>query len=130
MGNGSDTLHLDGVHLLERVVENTGGIDGLEAQILVVEVTDEEGLGGESVGLDVDVGPGDGTEETRLAHVRVSADEQGAGIGVDGRKTAEMLADLVEVEQRILEALRDGGHATEGSPLQLLALEQTLGVFE
>lgn len=130
MRNSGDTLHLDGVHLLERVVQDTGRIDGLETEVLVVEVADEERLRGESVGLDVDVGAGDGAQEARLADIRVTADEQGAGVGVDGGETAQVLADLVEVEQRVLQALGEGGHAAERGPLQLLALEQALGVLE
>lgn len=41
-----------------------------------------------------------------------------------------MLPNLVKVEQGILQPLQDGGHATKSSPLQLLALEQRLGVLE
>lgn len=130
MGNGSDTLHLDGVHLLERVVQDTGGIDGLEAQVLVVEVADEQGLGCEGIGLDIDVGAGDAAQEARLADIGVAADEQGAGVGVDGGQTAEMLANLVEIQQRVFKALDDGGHAAQAGLLELLALEERLAVLE
>lgn len=41
-----------------------------------------------------------------------------------------MLADLVEVQERLLETLDEGGHATQGGALELLALEQALGVFQ
>ena len=41
-----------------------------------------------------------------------------------------MLADLVEVEEGLLQLLDDGGHTTEGGALQLLALEERLGVLD
>ena len=53
VGQGRDGLHLDGVALLEGVVEDAGGVDDLPPQVAVVAVADEEGLGGEGIGLDV-----------------------------------------------------------------------------
>ena len=84
MGDGGDGLHLDGVHLLERVIEQAGGVDGLKAKVPVVKMADEETLGRERVRLHVHVGAGDGAEEARLADVGVAADEKGTGVGVDG----------------------------------------------
>lgn len=123
-------LHLNGVHLLKRVVENTRGIDGLESQVLVVEVTDKQTLGSEGVGLDIDVGAGDAAQEAGLSDVGVAADDQSSGVGVNRGQTTQMLADLVEVHQRVLEALDEGSHATEGGTLELLALIQRLAILE
>ena len=58
-----DTLHLDRVHLLEGVVEDTRGVNYLPSQVLVVQMADEERLGGEGVRLDVDVCAGDLIDE-------------------------------------------------------------------
>ena len=41
-----------------------------------------------------------------------------------------MLADLLEVLERTLETLGDGGHTTETSTLQLFALEERLCVLD
>jgi hypothetical protein len=41
-----------------------------------------------------------------------------------------MLADLVKIQERILETFDKSGHATKRSPLELLALEQGLAVLE
>lgn len=41
-----------------------------------------------------------------------------------------MLSHLLEVDKGVLETLADGGHATQGRALQLLALEQRLRVFD
>lgn len=112
------------------MVENTGGIDGLESQVLVVKVTDEQTLGGKGIGLNVDIGASDAAQETGLSDVGVSADEESSGVGVDGGKTTQMLSNLVKVEEGVLETLAEGGHATEGGPLQLLALEERLTVLE
>lgn len=97
MGDGCDRLHLDGVHLLQRVIEDSGGINSLESEILVIEVTNEQALGGESVRLDINVRTGHAPQETRLSDIGVATDEQRSGVGVDRGETAQMLADLVEV---------------------------------
>lgn len=49
MGESGDGLHLDGVHLLERVVKDTRGVDDLPSKVLVVHVSDEERFGGERI---------------------------------------------------------------------------------
>lgn len=97
MCDGANRLMLDGVHLLERVIQDTRGINGLEPQPnqllawtssrrngvcvhLVVEVPYEQGLGCEGVGLDIDIGPGDVLEEAGLANIGVTADDQCASL--------------------------------------------------
>lgn len=65
MGEGGDGLHLDGVHLLEGVVQDTGCVDDLPSEVLVVHVSDEERLGGEGV-------LGGGENEKRSEPLRVS----------------------------------------------------------
>lgn len=112
------------------MVEDTRGINSLEPEVLVVEMTDEQALGCEGVWLDVDIGPRDASEEARLANIGVAADQQRTGVWVDGRQTTKMLPDLIEVEQRIFQTLADGSHATEGSLLELLALEERLSILQ
>lgn len=114
MSEGGDTLHLDRVHLLEGVVEDSGSVDNLPAEVLVVHVADEKTLGREGVGLDIDVGAGDLVDKRRLADVGVAADEEGTGGRVDGRETGHVLANLLEVGEGILLATHDGGHSDEG----------------
>lgn len=130
MGNGGNRLHFNCVHLFKRMVQDTGSVDGLKSQHLVVKVTDEQTLGGEGVWLNVDVGTRNVLEETRLSDVGVTADEECSGVRIDGWETTKMLSDLFEVEKRILHALADGGHATESGSLELLALEERLTILE
>ena len=59
-----DGLHLDGVSLFQRMVQDTGGVDDLPTQVLVVRVAHEQRLGRESVGLDLNIGTGDLVDET------------------------------------------------------------------
>ena len=88
------SLHLDGVALLERVVEDARRVDDLPPQILVVGVAHEERLGGEGVGLHLDVRARYLVDEARLAHVGKAGDQDGPGIWIDGGKTTEVLANL------------------------------------
>ncbi len=97
MRHGRDRLHLDCVPLLESVVENAGRVHDLPAQILVVGVADVQGLCGECVWLDFNVGVGYLVEEAGFADVGKAADKEGPCVGVDGRETRQVLADLLEV---------------------------------
>mmetsp|Transcript_13757 Transcript_13757/g.26671 ORF Transcript_13757/g.26671 Transcript_13757/m.26671 type:complete len:232 (+) Transcript_13757:1470-2165(+) len=130
MRQSSDGLHFDGVALLKRLVQNTRGIKYLPPQVLVVHVTNVQRLGGKGVRLHLDVGASDLVHETRLTNVRVASDEQRTCAGVDRRQTAEMLADFLEVAQRALVLLHEGGHATESSTLELLATVERVTVLE
>lgn len=101
MSHGRDGLHLDGVSLLERMIEYAGRVDHLPPQVLVVRVADVERFGGERVGLHFDVGVGDLVEERRLAHVREAAYEQGARVRIDGGQAGQVLANLLEILERL-----------------------------
>lgn len=130
MSESSDRLHLDRVHLLKRVVKHTGSVDDLPAEVLVVHVPDEEGFGGEGVGLDVDIGASDLVDEGGLADVGVTADKEGTGSRVDGGETRHVLADLLEVGEGVLLALHNRRHTTESSLLELLAAVETVTELE
>mmetsp|Transcript_19433 Transcript_19433/g.74612 ORF Transcript_19433/g.74612 Transcript_19433/m.74612 type:complete len:651 (-) Transcript_19433:57-2009(-) len=130
MGQRGDGLHLDGIPVLQRVVEDTGGVDDLPWSVLVVSVSDEERLGGEGVGLNVDVGPGDLVDEAALAHVRVSAEDNRPRDGVDRWQTAEMLTYLLQVRQARPLLLHHRAHAAERGLLQSLASVEAVSVLE
>lgn len=111
MSQSGDTLHLNGVHLLQRVVQNTRRVDDLPSQVLVIQMTNEQRLGGEGVRLDIHVRAGDLVNEGRFADVGVSTDDEGSGIGVDGGETGDMLTDLLEVRKRVFLAAHDRSHS-------------------
>lgn len=126
----SDRLHFNGVHLLQWVVQDTGGINGLESQVLVVEMSNEQTFRGERIGLNIDIGSGNTLQEAGLSNIGVSANEQGSGIGINRRETTKMLSDLIEVEKGIFQSSANGGHSSQSGTLKLLALEERLGIFE
>ena len=123
MGDGGDGLHFNSVHFLEWMVEDSGGIYGLESKVFVVEMTNEERFGGESVGLNVDVCSGHTSQEARLPDIGVAADKKCTCIWINGWKTAEMLAYLLEIYERVFQPPTYGGHSPQGSALELFALE-------
>lgn len=55
MGQGGDGLHLDGVPLLQRMIQDAWRIYHLPAEVPVVHVTDKQRLGGEGVGFHLNV---------------------------------------------------------------------------
>mmetsp|Transcript_3279 Transcript_3279/g.8778 ORF Transcript_3279/g.8778 Transcript_3279/m.8778 type:complete len:535 (+) Transcript_3279:50-1654(+) len=99
MRHGGDGLHLDRVAFLEGPVQDTRGIQYLPSEVLVVGVAHVDGLGGERVRLNLDVGAGHLVHEGRLADVGVAADEDGACVWVDGREAGHVLPDLLEVRE-------------------------------
>mmetsp|Transcript_35797 Transcript_35797/g.54860 ORF Transcript_35797/g.54860 Transcript_35797/m.54860 type:complete len:314 (-) Transcript_35797:574-1515(-) len=56
MSQGGNSLHLNSVSLVQLVVEQARSVDNLPVGVFVVGVTHEQTLGGERVGLHVDVG--------------------------------------------------------------------------
>ena len=95
MSQGSNGLHLDGVPLFQGMVQNTRRVNNLPTEVLVVSVTHIQGFGGKCVRLNFDIGSGDFVDEAGLAHVGEAADEQGPGVGINGRQTAQMLTNLI-----------------------------------
>lgn len=112
------------------MVKDTRSINCLESQVLIVEMSDEQALSGESIWLDIDISSGNALQETRLSDIRITADQERAGVWVDRWKTAQMLSNLVKIQKGILESSTDCGHATKRSTLKLLTLEQRLSIFE
>lgn len=130
MSERRDTLHLNGVHLIQRVVKNTGGVDDLPSKVLIVEVTHKKRLCGESVRLHIDVGSGDFVHEAGLADVGIATAKKRSGGRVDGWQTAHVLSDLLEVSQWVFLSLDDGSHATQGGLFELLASVQRIAELE
>ena len=100
MSQGCNRLHLNCVHLLELVVQNPRRVDNLVAEVFVVSVTHIEGLSGEGVWLDLDIGLAHTVDKARFAHIRISSKENRPFIGVDGGKPAHMSSDLLQIRQR------------------------------
>lgn len=130
MGNGSDGLHLNCIHLLQRMVEDSGSVDGLETEVLVVEVTDEQTLRRECVRLHINIRSGNALQEAGLSNIGIAANQQRSRVRVDGGQTTQMLADLVKVQEGVFKPAANGGHASQRGTLELLALEERLGVFQ
>lgn len=86
-------------------------------------MTNEQTLGCESIGLDIDIGPSDAAEETGFSDIGITADQKSTSVGVDRWETAQMLSDLIKIQEGVLKALDKGSHATQSSLFQLLALE-------
>ncbi len=63
MSQRRNTLHLNRVHILQRVIQDTGRIDDLPSKVFIIQMSHKEGFCGKSVGLDVNVGPSDFVDE-------------------------------------------------------------------
>ena len=85
MSQSSDSLHFNSVSLIERVVKYSRSIKDLPASIFIIGVTNEQVLGGESVGLDINVSVRNVVNERRFTNVGESSHDQSAGISVNLR---------------------------------------------
>jgi hypothetical protein len=85
MSQSSDSLHFNSVSLIERVVKYSGSIKDLPASIFIIGVTNEQVLGGKSVGLDINVSVRNVVNERRFTNVGESSHDQSAGISVNLR---------------------------------------------
>ena len=85
MSQSSDSLHFNSVSLIERVVKHSGSIKDLPTSIFIIGVTNEQVLGGKSVGLDINVSVRNVVNERRFTNVGESSHDQSAGISVNLR---------------------------------------------
>mmetsp|Transcript_36018 Transcript_36018/g.76805 ORF Transcript_36018/g.76805 Transcript_36018/m.76805 type:complete len:233 (-) Transcript_36018:65-763(-) len=109
------------------MIQDTRRIDDLPPHVIVVQVTNKQRLSGEGVRLHIDVCGGDDVHEGGLTDIGVAGQNHGSRRRVDGGQTAEMLANLFEVGQRARQLLHGSRHATQGGPLEHLALVETVG---
>ena len=130
MSQCSDGLHLNGVTLIERVVEDTWRVDDLPAGVLVVSVAHEEVLCSEGVWLHVHIGVGNIIDEARLADIREAGDDESTRVRVDCGQTRQMLPDLLEVAQGRLQFFEKGAGATQSCSFQLFGAVKRVGVLE
>lgn len=63
MGHGSDSLHFDGIPLVQSVVQDSWGIQHLPPNEVIICMADKDALGCERVRLHVQVGVGDLVDE-------------------------------------------------------------------
>ena len=129
MSKSCDSLHLNCVALVERVVENTWRVNDLPAGVLVVSVTDEQVLCRESVWLHINVGIRDIVDEARFTDVGETADNESSRVSIDRWQSAEMLSYFFQITQRALQFLEKGAGATKSCALQLLCAIERVGVF-
>lgn len=130
VGERGDGLHLNDVHVLDIVIQNTRGIDNLPSKVLVIGVSDVQRLGGERVRRSLDIGTGDLVHERTLADVGETTDDQRSSVGIDRGQTVQVLSNLFQEFQGVLLSLQDGRHSTQGGSLELFGSVQTVGKLE
>ena len=130
MGEGCHWLHLDCVHFFELVVKNSRGIDDLVPEVAVLGVADVEGLGGEGVGLDLNVGFAEAVDEAGLSNIGVAGQQNGPLVGVDGGQSPHMFPDFLEVGEWGGYFSDHGAHPSKGSSFEGLAPVEGIGVFD
>jgi len=148
MSQGGDALHLNRVHILERVIQDTRGINHLPSEVFIIKVADEKRLGRKGIRLHIHISPGDFVDEGRFSDVGVAADEECTCVGVNIGKTGYVLSHLLKVRQGVFLSPHDRRHAvcklrlhqvrktghrnspTKSSFLQLLTPVQAVAEFQ
>src|SRR2546421_1805461 len=102
MGNGGYRLHFNGVHFFKRMVQDAWCVNCLETKVFVVKVANKQRLCCKGIWLDVNICSCNGLQETRFANVRITTDQQSPGIWIDAGQSAQVLANLLQVDKRIL----------------------------
>ncbi|GIX61628.1 enoyl-CoA hydratase/carnithine racemase [Babesia caballi] len=113
--------HFDGVALVQGVVQQTGGVDDLPPEVVMVEVAHVEAFRGEAVGLHVHVGLADLVHEAGLAHVGVAGQQEGPGVWVYGGEPRHVLPDVLQVLEAAAQLLYHLGHAPQSGDLERFA---------
>mmetsp|Transcript_7775 Transcript_7775/g.21171 ORF Transcript_7775/g.21171 Transcript_7775/m.21171 type:complete len:356 (-) Transcript_7775:302-1369(-) len=125
-----DALHLDGVPLLKRPVQDSWCVNHLPTQVLIVGVPHEQTLCGEGIRLHFNVGTRHLVHERTFPHVGISTDEKRPGVWIDGRKSRHVLPDLFQVGKGRRLALDQRAHPPKRSALELLRSVQRVCVLE
>lgn len=74
--------------------------------------------------MDIDIGPGDLIHKATFADIRITADEQCTGVGIDCWQSGDMLSDLLEIGQWFLLPPHDSRHPPQRRTLELFATIQ------
>ena len=93
------------------MVQNSWRINDLPSHVSIVQVSNKQRLGGESIRLDIYIRTSDLVDERRFADIGVSTDQEGSSGRVYSGKTGDMLTDLLKVSERVLLTAHDSGHA-------------------
>ena len=72
MSDGSDRLHFYGIHLLQRMVEDTWCINCLKPEVLIIKMAYEKTFCSEGIRLYVNICSCDISEEAAFSYIRVS----------------------------------------------------------
>lgn len=129
MGQGSNSLHFNGVSLFQGVIKNTWRVDHLPSHVVIIGMSDEKTLGGKGIRLDVNISTGDIVHKGRFTDIGETRDQEGSFIRVDTWETAHVFSDFFQKAERSFELLSHGGHASQGSFLKHLAPVEGIGVF-
>mmetsp|Transcript_76981 Transcript_76981/g.124578 ORF Transcript_76981/g.124578 Transcript_76981/m.124578 type:complete len:257 (+) Transcript_76981:289-1059(+) len=127
MRKSRDSRHLDGVTVLQRMIQDSRRVDDLPLHVVVVQVADKQRLCGESIGLHIHICLGHNVHEGGLAYVWVARQDQGPRRWIDRRQAPQVLPDLLEVGHGACQLLHRCAHATHGGALEHLALVQAIG---
>ena len=83
MGKSRDSLHLDRVSLVERMIQNTWRVNNLPSGVLVVSVTDEQVLGCESIRLHINISIRDIIDEAGLSDIWETSHNQSSRVCIN-----------------------------------------------
>ena len=83
MSKSCDSLHLNCVSLVKRVVQNAWRVDHLPSGVLIVRVPHEQVLSRESVRLHINVRIRDIVNEAGLADIREARDDQSSRVCIN-----------------------------------------------
>ena len=111
MSQGGDALHLNRVHVFERVIQDTRGINHLPSEVFIVKVANEKRLGRKSIRLHIHISPGDFIDKGGFSDVGVATDEESTRVGIDIGKTRYMLSHLLKVREGVFLSPHDCRHA-------------------
>ena len=135
MGHSDHRLHLNHVHLVQGVIQNSWCIDDLKPKVFVIQMPHEKRFRRKRKRLDFDIGSRDTVDEGRLANAGWSqpssltygdhvgnllgetAHKESTGVRIDAGQPPKMLPNGVEIQQTVLQLLADSRHPTEGSNL-------------
>ena len=93
-------------------------------------MTDIQGLSGEGIRLNFNVGLAHGVNERRFTDVWIPCEENGSFIRVDCGETTQVFSDFFKVRKRRVDFSNHGTNSTQSGSFQTLASVQGVCVFD
>lgn len=129
VSQSGDRLHLNCVHFLKIVVQNSWRIYNLISKIVMFSVPDVECFSCEGIRLNLYIGSADTVNKTWFSDIRIASNENSSFIGIDGRQTCHMFPHFLQIGKWRSYFSDHCAHSTQSCSFEGFATIERISIF-